>query len=98
MAGEVEESFKRLLSHKGVLGLVVINSDGIPIKSTLDNALSVQYAGHMQLLVDKARTMIKDFDSNNDLSFIRLRTKKHELLIAPDKEYALIVIQTPSEG
>jgi len=97
MANEVEESMKRLLSHKGVLGLVVINSDGIPIKSTLDNALSIEYAGQIQLLVEKARSMIKEMDSTNDLTFVRLRSKKHEVLVAPDKEYALIVIQNPVE-
>jgi len=97
MANEVEESMKRLLSHKGVIGLVVINSDGIPIKSTLDNALSIEYAGQIQLLVEKARAMIKDMDSTNDLTFVRLRSKKHEVLVAPDKEYALIVIQNPVE-
>jgi len=97
MANEVEESMKRLLSHKGVIGLVVINSDGIPIKSTLDNALSIEYAGQIQLLVEKARSMIKDMDSTNDLTFVRLRSKKHEVLVAPDKEYALIVIQNPVE-
>ena len=36
-ASVVEETFKRLQSHKGVQGVVVINADGITIKSTFDN-------------------------------------------------------------
>lgn len=56
---------------------------GIPIKSTLDNALSVQYAAQVTQLLDKSRSMIKELDSNNDLTFIRLRTKKHEVLVCP---------------
>jgi len=97
MSNEVEDAIKRICSHKGVVGMIVINYEGIPIKSTVDNALSVQYAAQVQQLVDKSRTMIKELDGNNDLSFIRLRTKKHEVLVAPDKEYALIVIQNPVE-
>jgi dynein light chain roadblock-type len=29
---------------------------------------------------------------------MRLRTKKHEIMVAPDREYLLIVIQNPHEG
>jgi dynein light chain roadblock-type len=32
----------------------------------------------------------------NDLTFLRVRSKKHEIMIAPDKEYLLIVIQNPA--
>jgi dynein light chain roadblock-type len=28
--------------------------------------------------------------------FLRVRTKKHEVMIAPDKEYLLIVVQNTS--
>lgn len=48
--------------------------------------MSVQYAGEMQLIIEKARALIKEMDSTNDLSFIRLRTKKHEVLVAPGKD------------
>jgi len=56
---------------------------GIPIKTTLDNSQSIQYAAEIQLIVEKARGMIKNIDTTNDINFIRLRTKKHEVLIAP---------------
>jgi dynein light chain roadblock-type len=35
--------------------------------------------------------------AQNDLVFLRLRTKKHELMIAPDRDYLLIVIQRSGE-
>ena len=31
----------------------------------------------------------------NDLTFLRIRSKKHEIMVAPEKEYMLIVIQEP---
>ena len=41
MASEVEETLKRLVGHKGVIGTIVVNNEGVPIKSTLDNATTV---------------------------------------------------------
>ena len=32
---EVEESLKRLVGHKGVIGTIVVNNEGVPIKSTM---------------------------------------------------------------
>ena len=84
MASEVEETLKRLVAHKGVIGTIVVNSDGIPIKSTLDSHTTTQYSGLINQLVEQVRTMFKEIDSTNDLTFLRLRTKKHELMVAPD--------------
>jgi len=35
-------------------------------------------------------------DVQNDLTFLRLRSKKHEIMVAPDKDYLLIIIQDPN--
>jgi hypothetical protein len=32
-----------------------------------------------------------------DLTFMRMRTKKHEIMVAPDRDYLLIVIQNTNE-
>ena len=32
----------------------------------------------------------------NDLTFLRVRSRKHEILVAPDKDYILIIIQDPN--
>ena len=77
MASEVEETLKRLVAHKGVIGTIVVNTDGVPIKSTLDNATTVQYSGLLNNLVDQAKTMFKELDPTNDLTFLRIRTKVH---------------------
>ncbi|KAM8945925.1 dynein light chain roadblock-type 2 [Pelodytes ibericus] len=94
---EVEETLKRIQSYKGVIGTIVVNSEGIPIRTTLDNSTTVQYAGLLHQLSMKARSTVRDIDPQNDLTFLRIRSKKHEIMVAPDKEYLLIVIQNPSE-
>ncbi|XP_063217024.1 dynein light chain roadblock-type 2 [Bacillus rossius redtenbacheri] len=97
MASEVEETMKRIQSHKGVFGTIVVNSEGIPIRTSLDNTASVQYAGLISQLADKARSVVRDLDPTNDLTFLRIRSKKNEIMVAPDKEFILIVIQNPTD-
>mmetsp|Transcript_27957 Transcript_27957/g.71127 ORF Transcript_27957/g.71127 Transcript_27957/m.71127 type:complete len:100 (+) Transcript_27957:213-512(+) len=93
---EVEETLKRISSHKGVVGTIIVNSEGIPIRSNLENHLSVQYAALITQLAQKARSVVRDLDPQNDLTFLRIRSKKHEIMVAPDKEYLLIVVQNPN--
>ncbi|XP_070808964.1 dynein light chain roadblock-type 2 isoform X1 [Pituophis catenifer annectens] len=94
---EVEETLKRIQAHKGVIGTIVVNAEGIPIRTTLDNSTTVQYAGLLHQLTMKAKSTVRDIDPQNDLTFLRIRSKKHEIMVAPDKEYLLIVIQNPCE-
>ena len=46
-------------------------------------------------LASKARSAVRTLDPQNDLTFLRIRSKKHEIMVAPEKEYMLIVIQEP---
>uniref|UniRef100_A0A8C6VE67 Dynein light chain roadblock-type 1 n=1 Tax=Naja naja TaxID=35670 RepID=A0A8C6VE67_NAJNA len=80
---EVEETLKRIQSQKGVQGIIIVNSEGIPIKSTMDNSSTVQYAGLMHNLIMKARGTVRDIDPQNDLTFLRIRSKKNEIMVAP---------------
>ncbi|CAH0401659.1 unnamed protein product [Chilo suppressalis] len=97
MANEAEETVRKLASHRGVHGVIIVNGEGIPIKTTLDNHISVQYAGLMSALVDKAKAVVRDLDPSNDLTFLRIRSKKSEVMVAPDKDFILIVVQHPVE-
>ena len=54
--------------------------------------------GLLNQLVDQAKAMFKEIDASNDLTFLRLRTRKHEIMVAPENDYLLIVIQNPSSS
>ncbi|OXB58934.1 hypothetical protein ASZ78_012198, partial [Callipepla squamata] len=82
---EVEETLKRIQSQKGVQGIIVVNSEGVPIKTTMDNATAVHYAGLMRSFVMMARSAVQDMDPQNDLTFLRIRCKKNEIMVAPGK-------------
>nr|CCA21213.1 dynein light chain 2B putative [Albugo laibachii Nc14] len=94
---EAEETIKRLKSHKGVQAVLIVNQEGIPIySSTNDEEFATDHAALISQLAAKAKSTIRTLDPTNDVTFLRIRSKKHEIMIAPDKEYALIVIQSPN--
>eukprot|EP00898_Chlorokybus_atmophyticus_P006602 jgi/Chlat1/6943/Chrsp52S00519 len=113
-AGEVEEALKRIASHRGVLGSVVVSSDGVPIRTTLDKAATVQHAALLTHLAHKARAVVRELSAaaaaarggdaaagaaaaaDDDLSVLRVRSRKHEIIVAPANDYILIVLQNPS--
>lgn len=70
--------------------------------------MKVKYSGLISFLIYKARAVVREINSQDDLTFLRIRTKNHEILVAPsissndqDKkesgvfgfDYLLIVIQ-----
>lgn len=93
LTSDVEEIFKTLQSQKGVMGIVVATSDGVPIKSTLDATTTTRYSTLITRLCSQARSTLRELDPGNDLTFFRMRTRKHEVMISPDKNYVLIVLQ-----
>ena len=49
----------------------------------MDNSTTVQYAGLLHQLTMKAKSTVRDIDPQNDLTFLRIRSKKHEIMVAP---------------
>jgi len=98
LQSEVEETLERIKSHKGVEGVIIVNADGIPIRPAkgMDDELTHKYAANISQLAAKARSVIRDLDPQNDLTFLRIRSKKHEIMVAPDKDFLLVVIQDPT--
>jgi dynein light chain roadblock-type len=97
-SNEADDTFKRLIAYPGVYGVIIMNSDGIPIRSSLNPQLTITYVSLIHGFSSKARTVIKEMDNQNEVTFIRLRSNKDEVLIAPDKEFTMIVIQKPVVG
>ncbi|KAI1317518.1 Dynein light chain roadblock-type 2 [Mortierella claussenii] len=95
---ELEETIRRLSSKKNVEGVVVVNQLGLMIRSTLDASLGKQYATLMSDIVRMAKDSVTQLDAQNELTFLRIRTKKHEIMICPEHEYLMIVIQTPDSS
>jgi|EP00505_MAST-04D_sp_SCG-Rhode-Island_P005789 dynein light chain roadblock-type len=98
MASEIEETLKRIQSHRGVTGILIVNKDGKPIKTNMSAEDAKNHATLISQLTTKARSVVRTLDPQNDLTFLRLRSKKNEIMIAPDKDYMLFVIQNPNSS
>jgi dynein light chain roadblock-type len=97
MSALVESTLKRIQNQKGVMGIIVVNPDGIPIRSDLDNSTTLTYVNTCCTLATLAKSTVRDMDPQNDLSILRVRSRKYEIMIAPCEAYLLIVIQNGSE-
>ena len=58
-SSEVEETLKRLMAHKGVTSVVIVNGEGIPIRTSpaaMEHMDAVQNAAEFGPLVTKVRS------------------------------------------
>lgn len=94
MSLEIEERLKKFLTYPGVKATIVINHEGLPIKTSLtDNGIAVQYAALVSRLTEKIRAVIKEMDASNEFRWIRIRTVKEEIVVAPEKEFIVVMVQ-----
>ena len=58
---------------------------GIPVRSSLDNSTTVQYASLLNMITTKACSAVRDLDPTDELILLRIRSKKNEIICAPGK-------------
>ncbi|KAG8961967.1 hypothetical protein FRC03_004785 [Tulasnella sp. 419] len=57
-----------------------------------------RYASAVKRIVDACKTSLEEVDDSGDeMKFMRLRTRRHELMITPDEHYLLVVLQDPAQ-
>mmetsp|Transcript_32402 Transcript_32402/g.78713 ORF Transcript_32402/g.78713 Transcript_32402/m.78713 type:complete len:118 (-) Transcript_32402:93-446(-) len=104
---EVQETVNRLAAHQGVLAVLILNKDGDILTQTGKGMV-----GNPKLLkqaVDAAAIYIKsipnddvipeeedDEDTTRNLAFVRIRSRREEILISPKNSYLLVVVQDPT--
>ena len=96
MSQKVEETLNRINTHMGVLGVIIVNQKGVAIRSTMDQNATIEYGSLITQFYTKAAATVKSLHPEEDITFIRIRSNKHEIMIAPDKEFTMIVLQNPS--
>ena len=83
------------ISCAGVEGVVVMSVEGVPIRTTLDKEKTIQFAALFSHLSTKAGSLIKKINERDSLQVLRLRSVKHEIVITPEGDYILVVVQNP---
>lgn len=104
---EIEATITRINSYEGVERILVIKSSDQEDSSNATfvrsmskgNANDQSDKAHLfrvkiPQIGKEARSMIRQLDPKNDLTFLRIRTTNKEILIAPDKDFYLCVLQT----
>ncbi|EGC29176.1 hypothetical protein DICPUDRAFT_43221, partial [Dictyostelium purpureum] len=67
---DIEETFKKIQSHKGVIGVLIINKQGSVIKSTFDQDVSLNYSKEILDIFPKANNLLKVNDNNVSVKLI----------------------------
>lgn len=90
---DIDEAFARVRkASKNVADLVVINKDNYIVRSSSGDAAKQMTS--LVSVVDKGRRAFKE---NDELTFLKLKTKRCEYLVVPDKEYMIVAILNPSD-
>lgn len=70
--------------------------EGTPIKTTLNTEQTYFYTTSSAIFIKRCKNIVSELVKNEELAFIRIRTKQNEIMIAPDNDFVLVVIQNPS--
>lgn len=97
---ELEETVSRLSGHKGVEAVLMLNREGniLVVSGGVnkdDPAATAKQAKFIKQLMDVSVKLILCLDPNDTISFVQLRSKQHQVMLAPHNDYILAVLQDP---
>ncbi|KAJ9113557.1 hypothetical protein QFC20_001908 [Naganishia adeliensis] len=95
----LEDTISRLSNYRNVHGVMILSRQGGLIRTEGEAFGGEQgrvYAKAVKGIVEGVRAGVVEVDEGDDLRLLRIRTKKHELIITPDEKYLLVVLQDPS--
>ena len=93
MSQKVEETLNRINTHQGVLGVLIVNDKGVAIRTTMNQEETIDTGSLITQFTTKAQAAIRNLHADEEIRFIRIRSREHEIMIAPDKDFTMIVIQ-----
>ncbi|MHA1998450.1 MAG: roadblock/LC7 domain-containing protein [Promethearchaeota archaeon] len=91
----LKEIVKRFASREDVRGVIITDDEGLPIQSDVPTETTELVAAHVTSLVGRAKKVVDGLGEGN-LHFIKIETDKGEVLVAPESEWILIVLQGAS--
>ncbi|KAH8110279.1 hypothetical protein DFH11DRAFT_797080 [Phellopilus nigrolimitatus] len=102
---ELEQTLAMLSSHRTVLGYLLLSRTA-PVKIIRHSGVVFEgeqgrrYAGAVGKIVNAVRSGLDDVGvdgaDSDEVRFMRIRTKRHELMISPDERYLLAVLHDPT--
>ncbi|PFH47657.1 hypothetical protein AMATHDRAFT_151619 [Amanita thiersii Skay4041] len=105
MSPELEQTLTMLSSHRSVLGYMLV-SRGHPASIIRHSGVIFEgeqgkrYASVIARIVESVQGGLDEIHAGemdgDDVRFLRIRTKRHELMISPDDRYLLAVLHDPA--
>ncbi|KAF8636296.1 hypothetical protein AX17_003650 [Amanita inopinata Kibby_2008] len=105
MSPELEQTLAMLSSHRSVLGYMLV-SRGHPASIIRHSGVIFEgeqgrrYASVIARIVESVQGGLDEIHAGetdgDDVRFLRIRTKRHELMISPDDRYLLAVLHDPA--
>ncbi|KAM3575615.1 hypothetical protein VYU27_002486 [Nannochloropsis oceanica] len=99
---QVEETIERIKIKQGIEGYVITNKKGQVLRRfhTMSEERADAMAATVRQLALKAQNVARDLDPSNEFQYLRIKTKKHEVIAAIDNEFLVTVLQrwTPSSA
>ncbi|TFK65065.1 hypothetical protein BDN72DRAFT_824948 [Pluteus cervinus] len=102
---ELEQTLAMLSSHRSVLGYLLL-SRGQPVSIIRHSGVIFEgehgrkYAGVVGRIVESVQTGLEEVNPDetepDGIRFMRIRTKRHELMISPDDRFLLAVLHDPA--
>lgn len=89
---DIDEIFNRISCHNGVVGAMILTSDGIVIKSNLDEMQATLWSTMVIDVMSKARIVVKSIEEGNNLTMLRIRSTEYEVMIATEKDHVFVAI------
>lgn len=89
---DIKSTLKNLQKFKGVRGVIVTTTEGLPVSTTLDVEKTEKTSALVTSLVGKARSVVDELDEGS-LKFLTISTPSGEVYVAPEDEYILIVLK-----
>ncbi|VDP52111.1 unnamed protein product [Soboliphyme baturini] len=91
---DIDATLQRIMSQKGVVGLLVMDDKGRPIRSTFSEQLTSQYAPLLRQLAENCRDTMRAIEASDDVKYISIRSAKHEVMFTIDQQFTFIVLTT----
>ncbi|RXW20842.1 hypothetical protein EST38_g5021 [Candolleomyces aberdarensis] len=111
MSPELEQKLALLSSHRTVLGYLLVARGSHPsiIRHSgvvFEGEQGKRYAAVVAKIVESVQSGLDEVrrddsvpasgDDSDEVKFLRIRTKRHELMISPDERYLLAVLHDPA--
>lgn len=95
--GLIEETVQRLSFVHGVLGVLIIDRDGLIVHATMPMDEAAQLTGPVLSMLNRARA-VAALRADDEFQMLCVRTRKHELLLCSEADgaFAVCVVQDPT--